>query len=231
MPRRRPLPYIRKLRQRGRVAVWLVDGAYVRTHQDIEFDNYAQHTDFDFIPPNEFWIDQEAHPDETAFYIERLAVERRLRRRGVAEAAAVARAEAAEKALREQAGDLKRARPSGRLPDPRQAHRRLWKRLGSGVSVWIVDGRRVRSVFDIDFTAGGHDHVYEFIPDNEVWIDDDMSDAERGYALVHELHERNKMKQGWTYARAHASANRVELRCRKHPNNLHDALSTEGWED
>ena len=30
-----------------------------------------------------------------------------------------------------------------------------------GTAVWIVNGRLVRSIFDIDFTEGGHDHVYE----------------------------------------------------------------------
>ena len=52
----------------------------------------------------------------------------------------------------------------------------LWKKLKGGLSVWIVNGRLVRSVFDIDFTAGGHDYVYEFVPENEVWIDDSIEE-------------------------------------------------------
>src|SRR5512144_2409815 len=128
MARKRPPPYLKKLRQRGRIGVWLVDGAYIRTQQSIEFDNYAQHTDFAFVPEDEFWIDQEAAPDEASFYIERMAVERRLRRRGKPAEAASAEAERVEKSLRERAGDVKRVRRGGGLPEPRRVHRRLWKK-------------------------------------------------------------------------------------------------------
>ena len=74
-------------------------------------------------------------------------------------------------------------------------HERLWKKLENGLTVWIVNGRLVRSVFDIDFTAGGHDHVYEFVPEKEIWIDDAIIEQERAYVLLHELHERNCMSR------------------------------------
>ena len=76
---------------------------------------------------------------------------------------------------RRRAGDLSRVTHRGRdLPDARRVHERLWKKLESGVSVWIVKGRLVRSAFDADFTEGGHDRVYHFVPKNEVWLDDDL---------------------------------------------------------
>jgi hypothetical protein len=87
----------------------------------------------------------------------------------------------------------------------------------------------VRSAFDIDFTAGGHDHVYEFVPEGEVWIDDAIEEKERGFVLLHELHERNRMAEGWPYSKAHTESSRLEFRCRHHPDELHDALTTEGW--
>ena len=101
--------------------------------------------------------------------------------------------------------------------------------LRSPVQVWIVQGRLVRSVFDIDFTAGGHDYVYEFVPANEVWIDDDIAEEERGYVLLHELHERNRMSTGWSYDKAHAESSRLEYHCRHHPDELHEKLAAEGW--
>jgi len=52
----------------------------------------------------------------------------------------------------------------------KKVHVRLWKKLETPVSVWIIDGRLVRSVFDVDFTEGGHDYVYEFVPQNEVGL-------------------------------------------------------------
>jgi hypothetical protein len=82
----------------------------------------------------------------------------------------------------------------------------------------------------VDFTEGGHDHVYEFVPENEVWIDNDLEEAERPYVLLHELHERNLMSKGWTYSRAHEDSSRIEYHCRHHPNELHEALAKEGWE-
>jgi len=87
----------------------------------------------------------------------------------------------------------------------------------------------VRSVFDIDFTEGGHDYVYEFVPENEVWIDNDVEELERPYVLVHELHERNCMAAGLTYNQAHTESSRLEYRCRHHPDELHDKLIAEGW--
>lgn len=95
--------------------------------------------------------------------------------------------------------------------------------------MWIVDGRLVRSVFDVDFTEGGHDHVYEFVPENEVWIDNDVDEAERPFVLLHELHERNLMEKGWDYDRAHEDSSKLEYHCRQHPEELHNALAKEGW--
>ena len=93
----------------------------------------------------------------------------------------------------------------------------------------MVDGRLVRSVFDIDFTEGGHEYVYEFIPENELWIDNDVKQYERGYVILHELHERNKMMKGMTYNKAHQESSKIEYFCRHHPDELQDKLSEEGW--
>ncbi len=230
MPRKRQLPYLKKLRQRGQIAVWLVDGSYIRTHHDIDFNNFGQHADFDFIPVSEFWVDHENQPDEWPFFVEHMAAERRAMRRGLSAEAAAEKGVLAERAARLEAGDMKRLNPEGGLPDPQRVHVSLWKKLENGVSVWMVNGRMVRSVFDLDFTMGGHDHVYEFVPTNEVWIDNDVNDPERAYVLIHELFERNRMKDGWDYTKAHTAASKIEMRYRKHPEELHPALAEEGWE-
>ena len=139
-------------------------------------------------------------------------------------------ADRVERKERRRAGDLKRMTHRGKeLPDGRDVHVRLWKKLESEIAVWIVNGRLVRSAFDIDFTAGGHDYVYEFVPENEVWIDDDIEEQERGYVLLHELHERNRMAAGAPYSKAHEDSSRIEYHARHHPDELHDALAAEGW--
>ena len=223
-------PYVRQITQRGNHRVWIVDGAYIRGHLDEEFTNFGQHYRYPYIPDNELWIDVEADPDEQPFFIDHLLVEHRLMAEGKSYADALEAADRAERAERRRAGDLKRLTKKGQtLPEGGEVHSQLWKKLENGLQVWIVNGRLVRSVFDIDFTAGGHDKVYEFVPKNEVWIDDDIVEKERGYVLLHELHERNLMAAGWPYSRAHADSSKIEYRCRHHPDELHDALAKEGW--
>ena len=230
MPESLKPPYLRKDETRGDIQVWIVDGPYIRGHIDEEFTNFGQHYRFPYIPEKEFWIDQEAENDERAFFIEHLLVEHRLMAKGVSYGEAIVEADRVERKERRRAGDIRKVTRGGKaLPDPKAVHERLWKTLENGLEVWIVNGRLVRSVFDIDFTAGGHDHVYEFVPQGEVWIDNDIEEKERGFVLLHELHERNRMAAGLPYSKAHNESSRLEFRCRHHPDELHDALAAEGW--
>jgi hypothetical protein len=222
--------YIKKVDERGDIQVWVVDGAYIRGHIDEEFTNFGQHYRYSYIPENEFWIDQEAEHDEHQFFIDHLLVEHRLMAQGMPYEEALPRADREERKERRRAGDIAQITRHGQtLPDGKDVHERLWKKLENGISVWIVNGRLVRSVFDIDYTEGGHDYVYEFVPDNEVWIDDAIIEKERGFVLLHELHERNLMAKGWPYSKAHADSSRLEYHCRKYPDELHDKLADEGW--
>lgn len=223
-------PYLQQVETRGDYQVWIVDGAFIRGHLDEEFTNFGQHYRYAYIPEKELWIDREGHPDERAFFIEHLLVEHALMAKGASYGEALTEADRVERRERRRAGDVRKATRNGTaLPDAAVVHGRLWKTLENGVNVWIVNGRLVRSAFDIDFTAGGHDHVYEFVPAGEVWIDDDIGEAERGFVLLHELHERNRMAGGWPYSKAHAESSRIEFHCRHHPDELHDALAAEGW--
>ena len=222
--------YIEKIDERGDIQIWTVDGAYVRTNIDEEFVNFGQHYRYPYIPVNEFWIDREAEHDERQFFIDHLLTEHRLMVAGMSYEKALPRADKVERKERRRAGDIGRLTDHGKkLPDLEDVHERLWKKLEGGVSVWIVNGRLVRSAFDIDFTEGGHDRVYEFVPENEVWIDDAIFESERGYVLVHELHERNLMARGLPYDKAHAESSRLEYFCRHHADELHDKLVAEGW--
>ena len=224
------LPYLEKIEERGDLQVWIVDGSYIRSHKDEEFTNFGQHYRYPYIPANELWIDREAKHDERKFFIDHLLVERRLMAKGVPYDEALVKADQAERRERRRSGDVSRLTHHGQtLPDGKNVHERLWQKLKNGLSVWIVNGRLVRSAFDVDFTEGGHDYVYEFVPENEVWIDDAIEEPERGYVLLHELHERNRMAKGWPYDKAHAESSRLEYRYRHHPDELHEALTVEGW--
>jgi hypothetical protein len=224
------LPYLKKAGMQGTISVWIVDGAYIRTYIDEEFTNFGQHYNFSFIPKNEFWLDREEQEDEQTFFIDHLFIEYRLMKKGVSYDSALEAADRQEMIERKQSGDVRKVLQKNGLPDPAKVHLRLWKKLESGLSVWIVDGRLVRSAFDVDFTEGGHEFVYEFVPHNEVWIDNDLQESERPFVLVHELHERNLMMEGLEYSRAHRDASVLESYCRHHTDELHVKLGNEGWE-
>lgn len=212
------------------ISVWIVDGNYVRTHIDEEFTNFGHCFFYKFIPEDEFWIDQEAVPNEYDFFVVSMMTSYDLTRSGMEPDLAIEEANKVEERCRREKGDIEKVRdPDWGHYDPEKVHKRRWKTLENGVVVWIVDGRLIRSAFNIEFTEGGHDKVYEFVPDNEVWIDDDLTFKERRLVLLHELHERNLMESGWPYSRAHADSSRIESLCRKNPASIHNLLMKEGW--
>ncbi len=138
------LPYVKKIGQRRTISIWQVDGSYVRTHIDEEFTNYGQHFSYRYIPKEEFWLDQGIGEEEVKFFIKHLSVERRLMKRGADADTAPKKADQVEDKERKRAGDVRKLTRRGRvLPDPVQVHRRLWKKLENGVSIWIVKARLV----------------------------------------------------------------------------------------
>ena len=222
------------LRMSGRVQgfdVWVVNGQHVRENLDEEFTNFGQHFEFRFIPAGEFWLDEENAPGEAQFFLDHLLVENRLMARGVAYDTALEEADKAEKAERlatakaREAYALLAAREMPRLVA--RVHKKLLEDWSAGVQVWVVDGELVRDVLFIDFTEGGHDKVYDFIPPKEVWIDDDVRPEERRFILLHELYERRLMSGGWAYGNAHRDSSRLESHYRRHPGGLDAALRAE----
>lgn len=83
------------------------------------------------------------------------------------------------------------------------------------IEIWLVDGGFVRDNFFIDFTMGGHDLVYDFIPDKQIWIDDDTAEDERVHVVRHELDERGEMLEGEDYEEAHEDASEIEKEYRE----------------
>lgn len=221
-------PYIKKLDQIAAITVWIVDGQYVRGKMDEEFTNFGQHFRFRFIPKHEFWIDQEHGLGEEQFFIDHLLTEYRLMSHGLPYGQALSKADDVETTERRKAELVRELSRLSKKRAVENIHKRLLKKYSGAVKVWIIQGGLVRSLYFIDFTEGGHDLVYpHFIPRNEVWLDDDISPAERRYVLLHELHERHLMSQGWPYHKAHRSASRIEYHCREHPEELEASLRLE----
>jgi len=220
-------PYIKKVDQIGPLTVWIVDGQFVRKNIDEEFTNFGQHYRFRFIPTHEFWIDEEHGLGENQFFIDHLLVEHRLMAGGMVYDKALERADAVERKERHKTELIREISKLPKKEILENIHKRLLKKYSGAVSVWVVNGELVRSLYFIDFTEGGHDQVYHFVPKNEVWLDDDLGPGERKFVLLHELHERHLMTLGWSYFKAHRSASRIEYHCRAHPAELEENLRLE----
>lgn len=83
------------------------------------------------------------------------------------------------------------------------------------VAVWLVDGKYVRDNLEEEFIGGGHYYRYLFIPENEIWIEDNTNVDELLEYLVHEVYERHLMKDaGLDYNAAHERASAVEQQVR-----------------
>ncbi len=225
-------PYVRKFGTRGDITIWVVDGSFVRKNLDEEFSNYGQHYHYDFIPEDEFWIEKESSHDESRFFIDHLLVEYNAMKKGVSYKKALTLAEKTEKKERHRAdyrrnGKHKFLGLGHAKPPPASVHDRLWKKFESGIKVYIVNGKKVRDHFDIEFTEGGHHEVYGYVPEGEVWIDDGIPPSERPFILLHEMHELKLMEKGVSYEKAHEECSSLEEYYRHHPKELKGALAAE----
>lgn len=222
-------PRLKKIGRRGKLTIWTVDGNFIRSQVDREFTNFGQHFRFPFIPQDELWIDVERKPDERRFFIDHLLTEWRLMKAGKPYGAATDAGQAKELSERKKAGDMARlSNEQGQLESER-VHLRLLGRVTDNVGVWLVNARLVRSGFYNDFTEGGHDLVYRFIPANEVWLDNDLVLKERELVLLHELYERRLMSRGAGYREAHRKASRLEWQNRHRSERPAEFLKRLGW--
>lgn len=83
------------------------------------------------------------------------------------------------------------------------------------LSIYIVDGETVRREIYPDFIFGGNEQRYHFIPHNEIWIDNSVSNREYTTTLKHEINEMILMRDaGMTYIQAHDSSLMLEVKLR-----------------
>lgn len=222
-------PYLKKLEEINGFTVWEVDGMYIRNNMDREFTNFGQHYRFRFIPKYEFWIDKEYTTDEEKFYITHLLKEWHLMDDGVDYDTAIGEADKTE--LKERAKSKQMQKAKEELKEyhkpPKEIYIRKLDEFSKNLNVWVVNGELVRDLYFIDFTEGGHHYVYKWVPKNEVWIDGDLSPKEMPYVILHELHERHLMSQGWTYNKAHNSSSIIEYKCRTKKLNTFDCILAE----
>jgi hypothetical protein len=227
-------PYIRKLGKFLGFDVMIVDGKYIRDNMDEEFANFGQPLDFKFIPKNELWIDKEHSGNESRFFIANMLAQHRMMAKGKSFDNARIYANKIERKMRANSKICKSARKKikHRQEILKRIHKKLLEKYSNDkIRTWVVNGELVRDLFFIEFTEGGNDEIYPFVPEGEIWLDDDLSMRERRFVLLHELHERNLMSRGWSYDEgkraAHWSAAEIEHFCRRYPQFLDAKIKIE----
>lgn len=215
--------HLKLVKDLGPVQVWEIDGAKLRAEKDIEFSNFGMYPDFDYIPQNELWLDHECHPDEQKFFVDHMLAQWKALKHGYTNNEAIEKAYKVEKSERKKVGDVKKVESSD------DVHIKKYGETTDGLTIWIVNGRLVRSKYFIDFVEGGHHFVYHWVPLNEVWLDDDLRPKEFPFVLLHELNERKLMSQGWTYDKAHENSSSIEFSCHQDPKKLPVELGKNGF--
>lgn len=95
--------------------------------------------------------------------------------------------------------DLKDRLNVGKKPNPQQEaeindSKKLLGYDPHNIPVYAVNGELVRQYIYPDFSLGGNDQAYpNFIPKNEIWIDQDLRDGNRQTTISHESVERHNM--------------------------------------
>jgi hypothetical protein len=84
-----------------------------------------------------------------------------------------------------------------------------------GNEIWQVDGNIIRDLIDIDFTEGGNPGRYQYIPENQIWIEQSLSPEDTVATIIHELTEEASMFQGKDYSTSHNFASDIEKKIRE----------------
>lgn len=187
-----------------------VDGFKIRQLLDADFPMMDYFNDdptyFDpkyYIPENELWIDY-VFRDETEFLIELDKINHNF---GL---------EQRNKAATGNKVDQQRAHLHSLLKINSLPNFIITHQLQDNLVINYVDGQIVRQYFDPEFMFGGHDFVYSYIPNNQIWIDNKMNDLDKPHVLVHEMEERSQMEiYKFNYDQAHEYATTMEKRSRR----------------
>lgn len=222
--------YIKKIKNVNNYEIWLVDGSYIRKNINENFVEYDHHWNHDFVPKNELWIDVETNSDERKFFIDHMLTEAGLIKTGENVEKIIKKADIAERKERET--ELKKDHLYGLKNNRKELLDKVRKKFleqysNDNVKIWLVDGKMVRDFFFVEYAEGGHDRIYDFIPENEIWIDEILSSAEIKFIIFHELRERNLMLKGKNYREAHKRATLAEDFYRDYPEKLDAKIKEE----
>lgn len=178
-----------------------VDGYKIRQTLDTDFPILDRHetdpTYFDakyFIPPDEIWVDHRFKKELDFLLSEE---EKITYKKG--------------KSYQERRREIVQTlRKNHKVPEFK-----LSREEKEGLKIFHVDGSIVRKHIDPEFIFGGHDLVYDYVPKNEVWLDELMDPLDLPHVLLHETTERKHMEKGMSYDAAHDIATAFEKASRR----------------
>jgi len=205
--------------------IWIVDGAAVRREVYPEYLYGGNPQRYPFIPQKEIWVDNTIACEEYEYTVAHELLERSLMsKEGMSYNDAHDRALLLEQTMRRTEDSLCREHEKELPPVsptdcdgvkeitslPDSIHLRHIYRASLGdrgdMSVWIVDGAAVRRDIYPDFGLSDNDMACHFIPQNEIWIDGQISCEETEFSVATELYERDLMAKGMSYDNAYEQA-------------------------
>ncbi len=214
--------HIKKIGIIDGITAWIVNGGRIRKELNENFVQSGSHSRFAFIPTDEFWIDADTDFREHRFFLDRFFAEQTLMKSGTQPKKAEKIAATLEQHDREEAlsGEVLKLKDKQKALVEKIHKKHFTPYSSDRLKIWIVDGKLVRDLVFLEYDAGGHDRVYPWVPENEIWIEEALPEKERPFILLHELHERFLMGLGKKYPEAHMGATIIEDRLRNAPEGL-----------
>ena len=166
--------------------VKIVDGNKIRNTIDVDFSGAGSSRMYAYIPEDELWIDK-VLSNEQEYFTALHNFEKQLLSEGLTYA------EVRKKVVEKFKTHTKKLLEF------------VLSRTVNEFKICVVDGLAVRKYIDPKFIQGGHDLVYDYIPKNTIWLENNF-EQEHEFILEHELHERNLMSKGMDYDEAHDHA-------------------------
>lgn len=78
------------------------------------------------------------------------------------------------------------------------------------ISIWVVDGKKIRDSLDPEFTNYGFHYCNSYIPEKEFWIDKEAAPDEKRFFIAYMATVWKLMRSGWTYKQAVIQGELVE---------------------
>ena len=216
----------------GKYSLYLVDDEKVRNRAEYaeEFSDYGVNVgkkglptlNFKFIPEHEIWIAKSIKAEERHYIIDNALAYIRGIERGTDPGAAYDNAIKREKQTRKNDVQNK-LHISKKIMLKNPFHIDVPDKVYYGkytdikdtdeiIKIFLINGEVVRDLYKTDFVEGGHGYVYEWIPKDEIWIDNKLKSKEIPVIILHEFTERTLMKfKNIPYDRAHLAASKVEF--------------------